>query len=344
MYREIKKTILCGLFIVVTICSLSKSGQQSSNSLTIEAQPKITKGFPFVIKATVEGNLNFSYLSIFEEFLPIRAHLISKSNGKEFVVASYRLPLDAYGDPTPRINPYPTLTVPTGKKYTMLFDLWSLSPHLTTMTALADVPAGKYSIYIELASEEQPEEWWAVGYMVKQKSNTIDIELVEPTEQEKQYIKKVRDSVDLGNFKDGVSWSRILQFRKKIPTEGLASLSDISKEQISFHKLLADVNISDEKTHNKSIKDVNDAKLPKFFEPERQLLLLELKDNPAKEQANLIQKYPQMEGMVNRIDSEKKPFLYYKELELQWNIKVIRPNKPNEPNKPAEPNKPNRQN
>jgi hypothetical protein len=341
MYQSLKQTLICGLIVVVMICSLSKSGQQSNNSLTIEAQSKVTKGFPLVIKVTVEGALNFSYLSLFEKYLPIRAHLTLKSDGKEFVIISHRDSMEGFWDGPPDAFPPEILTVPPGKKYTMFFDLWSLSPELTTMTALADIPAGKYSIYIEMFSEdpEQRVAWRAGGQMVRQKSNTIDIELVEPTEQERQYIQKVRESVvnKIGRFREGVSWSRILQFRQTIPNEGLAYLSNISKEQISFHKLLADVNIADENLRNKSIKDVNDAKLPKFFEPERQLLLLELKGNPAKERANLIQKYPQMEGMVNRIDSEKKPLLYYKEFEVKY---LKGQNKSNEPTKPAEPNKP----
>jgi hypothetical protein len=343
MYYEIRKLIICGLFIVAMICSLSRSGQQSNNSITIEAQPKVTNGFPVVIKVTVEGTLDFHYLSLFEEFLSVRAHLTSKSDGKEFVIISHRTSMEGFWDGPPDAFPPEILTVPSGKKYTMLFDLWSLSPELTTMTALADVPAGKYSIYIELPLEKSQRSSLGkrrVLSTVIQKSDTIDIELVEPTEQEKQYIQKACESIDrVGWSRWGLNWSMILQFRKKIPSDGLASLSDISKAQISFHKLLADVNISDEKTRNKSIKDVNDAKLPKFFEPERQLLLLELKGNPAKERANLIQKYPQMEGMVNRIDSEKQPLLYYKELELEYSKNS---QKKIDPNKPAEPNKPNR--
>ena len=191
-------------------------------------------------------------------------------------------------------------------------------------------PAGQYSIHIEFNPVY-------AQILEKIKSDSIDLELVEPTNKEQQYIQKVRESGLSVSFRDGVSWVKVLRRRAEIPSV-VSSLTQISKDQISFHKLISDVNIADEQSRNESIQEVNEATLPEFFEPERQLLLLELKGNPGKEREDLLQKYPQLQGMVEELNDGKKPFLSNKERSLE-RAKLRRQSA--EQKNPVVPSKPN---
>jgi hypothetical protein len=96
-----------------------------------------------------------------------------------------------------------------------------------------------------------------------------------------------------------------------IPHEGLSSLTQVSKDQISFHKLLSEVYLAGEQSKSKSIKDANDAQLPNFFEPERQLLLFELKGKPADERESLLKQYPQLKGSIEKLEAGQNVFLRY---------------------------------
>jgi|WetSurMetagenome_2_1015567.scaffolds.fasta_scaffold81712_1 hypothetical protein len=354
MYPKMKNLIISSIVIAVT-SGLSLAQQDQNNAIILETLPKATKGFPVVLKVTIQGPQIVYNFSIYEYDIPITIYLTSKSDGKEYIIKSYSR-REARGsspggvtiDLTDKV--WPPLQIPTGQKYSTIFDIWSLHPKLWTDTCLSDVPSGKYSLSIELESEDvnaireqmaalraRGVGFGAVIEKPKIKSNSIDLELIEPTEQEKKFIQKIQDlEKNLGevNSKIKVSWVTVLRSSGiGISDNDISTLTQVSKDQISFHKLLADVNVSDEKARNKSIKDVNNAKLPKFFEPEQQLLLFELKDNPAGERENIIKKYPDLKGNMEKLKPGDKVLLRFH----------LQTDGTREPNKPAEPNKPNRQ-
>lgn len=353
MYRNVQKLVIC-LIVFITTSGLSTAVQDPDYAIKLEAMPKITKGFPFVIKVILKGPQKIKYLSIFNEHIPITVSLKSKSDGKEFVIKSRRTffgeatTLDGmHIDVSDEIDP--PVEIPEGQKYTMLFDLWSLLPYSDLDTALSDVPTGKYNLFIEFDSayplpiegetmkevQNQNIRGFGGGISTKQyikkitKSNSIAFELIEPTDKEKQCIEKTRV---LGNTlgsvinKVGVNWAKLLCTVTIFPEDDISALTQISKDQISLHKLISDVNIIDTISRNKSIKDVNDAKLPKIFEPERQLLLLELKGNPSIERNRIIKEYPNYKWNIES-GLDGKRFLRYKMTQ-----KTSTQRKPNSPN------------
>lgn len=315
---HLKNLIAFGMIALVINSLNAIADQKPVSPVTLESFPKATIGFPVVVKMNVEGAHTVSYTTIFDKDFCITVHFISKSDGKIFSINSYRSIARLYfstrggGISREEIRGVPALVVPKEQKYTMMLDIWSLSPRDTNGTCLADIPAGKYSMFIEFlgvpAGERNIDN---APYTDKLNTNSIDIEIIEPTEQEKQFIKNIHDSNAHVSLRDGVSWVEVLRQEAIIPNEGMTSLTQVSKDQISFHKLISDVNLSDENSRNKSIKDVNDAILPNIFEPERQLLLLELKENPLEEHKRLLQKYPQMTGLIERLDLGEG-FLRYK--------------------------------
>ena len=134
MYQKLKKIIIVESIIITLICSLAMSEQLPTKNVTLSVLPKVTKGFPVVIKIIAQGPLKVYNLSIFDEGIPITVYLASKSDGKEYIIKSYQN-FEAIGsirsggpmmDLTYLVRP--PINVPKGKKYTMLFDLWSLSP------------------------------------------------------------------------------------------------------------------------------------------------------------------------------------------------------------------------
>ena len=317
MSRNIKYFTIFLLIIPITT-GLSTAQQEPNNLIIIEALPKATKGFPVVMKVTIKGPQTTPFLSIFYDDLPVTVYLISQSDGKEYVIQSHRrreavggYPGGGLMDLTDKIDP--PFKVPEKQKYTMMFDLWSVSPGLTTETFLSDVPPGKYNVFMEFnfssrysprytpdnidISQDYLSNMIAVQKPVK--SNTIELELIEPTEQEKKFIQKIRENRMVGS-KAGVNWTQIFLRRIVISDVEMLTLTQISKEQISFHQLLSKVDITEEQSRSRSIKDVNNASLPKFFEPEQKLLLVELKGNKAEDRELLFQEFPQLRGMTER--------------------------------------------
>ena len=281
MVKKYRNLIICVIAIIALVYSLAMSEQLPNNRIAIESMPKLTKGFPSIIKISIKGPLAVPYITLMDEQIPITVHIISKSDGKEFVIESFRsitehLMSNREGNQTiGRIVQPPTISVPEGKEYTMLFDLWSILPNLWTDTCLSDVPAGQYSIYIEFNKKNlQLYSSYRVFDSNNQqileilKSNSIDVELIDPTDQEKQFIKTIQ-GLGRVNHKVGINWIMVLNKEISIPNDKMSLVTGYAREQIALDKLISDVNIATQEARNKSINDVTIAKLPTFFEPER---------------------------------------------------------------------------
>ena len=99
-----------------------------------------------------------------------------------------------------------------------------------------------------------------------------------------------------------------------VTDKSISTLSEVSKEQISFHKLLSNIDISDNESRVKSLKIINDTTLPKLFEPERQLLLFDLKGKPADEREILLKRYPNYKWNIENDYQEKVLLQFHKRL------------------------------
>lgn len=320
MNRIMKNLIIYSVVMTIS-SSLLLAQQEPNNAITLEALPKAVKGFPLVFKVTIQGKQEVSSLSIIDNDNPVTIHFKSDSDINEYTIKSFRID---YGVAT--IQSKHKLLIPEAQKCTMMFDAWALYVGNGKQTSLYDIPPGKYSVFVELKTinptlqiwnrlsadqkREIEESGWKDYIPVFEptmSSNTIALELIEPSEQETQFIKKMRkNSGEV--YRDGVNWSAFLRRNIQIPGDNMSTLTDVSREQISFHKLISEVNIADEQSLVKSIDEVKNATLPGFFEPERQLLLLELKGNPAKERDNFLKKYPELKWRVEQLDSGKSIF------------------------------------
>jgi hypothetical protein len=361
MCRTIKNYVIFGIIVIVATACFSIAQQEPNNAVTIKAMPKAIKGFPLVIKVILKGPQKVKYLSINENGIPITVYLKSKFDGNEYVIKSERTSSyeatysnGTHIDVSDEMDP--PVEILYGQKYTMMFDLWSLSARPGTETTLSDVPPGKYMVSVEIETadrlslrvgklnEEQKKALKEKGFDVsslmepKMKSNPIDIELIEPSDNEKQFIEIIR-KFRIGRVKGGVSWVEVLRSGIVIPNDEISNLTQTSKDQLSFHKLISDVNIVDEKLRKKSIEEVNSASLPEFFESERQLLLLELKGNHAAERQNFLKNHSDLKWYVDKFDSGNAIFLGYKEMalrkkKLKEQEQLLLPQEPNSQNEP----------
>jgi hypothetical protein len=329
----------------ITITSGVSFAQWDTNKfIRIEALPKVVKGFPVIIKVIIKGPQIIHGFSIYDNDIPIKVYLISKSDGREYVIKSQRSNHGFFENYI-----LPPLEIPDGKQYTMMFDLWSLSPYLWTDTSLYDIPPAKYKLFLELqlpgsfaanhdnVTKEDLLKINGISNIIETllhpsktlKSNIIDIELIEPTKKENDFLRKVIKSCSKYylSSKEKTDWSEFLQKNINITDEDMQTLSKVSEDQISLHKLISDVNIADEKSRSKSIIDVNNAKLPRFFEPERQLLLLALKGESPEERKYFLIKYPELLLHIDRFDSNEIHFLVGKEIKsLIIEAKKYKPN------------------
>ena len=192
----------------------------------------------------------------------------------------------------------------------MILDLWSLIPASGSKLSLADIEPGKYTIAIQpdikppsvidlkdlFPEKEYMVEDVLIGKLdfskfYTKKSNAVDLELIEPTRQERRYLQNIQ-MLGKVTYGDDVSWVEVLRKRIVIPQEGNSYLTQVSREQVSFHQLLSNVDVTDAQSKAMSIPDVNSASLPEYFEPERQLILFELRGKPDDERDWLLKNYP----------------------------------------------------
>ena len=276
--------------------------------MNIQGLPTATKGFPYILKITVDGPGTIPTATIYDDTLPIRVTLdavgtsrtyaMSSSKGMDIVITTpegERRDTDNQGMwQTP---------VERGKQQSILVDLASIRPEVGRGTLFDDVEPGEYDVAVSLPGDAT-------------RSNTIRVRVVAPTAAEQEFLAEVLQQGPFSLGK-GVNWSKALRSRVHLPNEKWDRLNPTTKEQTAFHRLLADLNAPDKTLGPDDENTVKAAALPKFLKPERECLLYEVtvaatgKRDEA-EASRLTKQYPDLEWRLHDIQTGKKDFLRYK--------------------------------
>lgn len=184
----------------------------------------------------------------------------------------------------------------------MLLDLASLRPELGKGTILDDIPPGEYKVSILFPFS-------------KETSNTIEIELIQPTEDELKFLGKVQ-KLGVVTIRSFVNWNKASRDRLVIPDDYILPLSVEAKNQLGFHLLLSKVlraeNSLTEKERGIQVQD--------YLSLEKECLLLECDDffgnsqGVAEKKKLFLEEHPELKWRLDRRASDflrfsKKKFL-----------------------------------
>ena len=266
-------------WIVIVLFFCSCAGTQDSDGLggangagermlLLQAESRVVKGFPVILRITARGPQRVPKLTLFSGTGEVRVRLVSTGTGTEYVISSTggmdTTVKDEDGERRDDIARNMRLaSVGTNEERTMLLDLFSLRPEIGRGTILDQVPPGKYKVSVRFPSSGQ-------------ESNSVDLEMVAPTDKEKEFLAQV---VKLGRTVrcgSGVHWCRIFEQRVRIPKDSMDELTETAKRQLAFHVLLSDALLSDAKTEALPTAQMKDAAVPEYLEPEKRFLLFEL--------------------------------------------------------------------
>jgi hypothetical protein len=190
--------------------------------------------------------------------------------------------------------------VSAGTRRSILLDLSSLRPEKSFpgWTVLADVPPGEYEVKVSI-----PE--------VNAQAATFRMNIIAPTQDEQQFLSDMKkDNLGLRNE---IAWNRVLGSDTPFPRATWDRLSQRTKDQTAFHRLLADLNVSNTSFGTNDLSTIATTPLPKFIEPERDCLLYEVTiatgKNDEAEASKLMKQYPDLEWRLQDIKTDKKSFL-----------------------------------
>lgn len=275
--------------------------------MSIQGLPTATKGFPYILKITLDGPGIIPTATLYDETLPIRVTLDAVGTGRTYAMSSSK-GMDVVIT-TPEGERRDTdnqgmwqMPVERGKQQSILVDLASIRPELGRGTLFDDVEPGEYDIAVTLPGNAM-------------RSKTIRVRVVVPDAAEQQFLAEVLKQGPFSLAK-GVNWSKALRSRVRIPADKWDRLSAATKEQTAFHRLLADLNAPDKTLGPDDENTVKTTPLPKFLEPEKDCLLYEVAVATGKsdtsEAARLMRQYPDLEWRLRDIQIGKKDFLRYK--------------------------------
>lgn len=286
--------------------------ETSANKAQVELQglSTATKGFPYILKVTLDGPGSIPSATLFDETLPIRVTFVAVDAGRTYALSSSKgmdIVITTQGGERRDSNNQGMWQrhVERGKQQSVLVDLASIRPELGRGTIFYDLEPGQYDVTVTLPGDPVP-------------SNTIRVRVVAPDTAEQQFLANIlkQGSFSLGK---GVNWSRVLRNRVRLPADEWDPLSSATKEQTAFHKLLADLNASDKTLAPDDENKVKMAPLPKFLEPERECLLHEVTvaatgQRDEAEASRLMKQYPDLEWRLQDLQAGKKDFLRFKKL------------------------------
>lgn len=241
----------------------STTNELVRGSVCIRTQEKITKGFPCILKVSATGPLEVPKLSLFEEVADITVRLMSITNGSEYIISSScGMDMVAYGplgerrDDIARKMCY--ISVDETMTNSMLFDIYSLRPELGSGIILDAVPAGKYTMSIECSSDSI-------------RSNSVIVELLEPTEEERHILDDIRERGTLLSRGMGVNWSKALRENTDLSIDTKKLRKD-TLFQLQFHLFLSSI-VTDKMTLPLGDKEIP---VPEYLKSEKEFLFLEL--------------------------------------------------------------------
>lgn len=231
--------------------------------LVIETDRKVIKGFPLIIRVTAHGPQQVPRLSIFDEIAYVNVIFVSKEYDVSYIISSTRSQEIIVMAPDGRRNQTASqrmfeVSLKVGERRTMLLDVSSLRPELGKGKIFDGIQPGQYELLVEFPSS---------GI----KSNAIDVEVISPSNKEKEYLHKVQSSGFLKRG-EGVNWSKLLRDRLPMPENKIRKIGVDAQNQLRFHELLSRALRSEIRTS----KDAQLLEVQEYLRPERDLLLMEL--------------------------------------------------------------------
>jgi hypothetical protein len=195
--------------------------------LFIETLPVYVKGFPMIFKLKCLGEQSVPLITIFEQTAEIKVNFSQRGgdSNKVYTIVSYnpaieieRITKDGFtapGDPKDF-----RICVPSGEQYDVLLDIASLRGTKNAAT-IESILAGSYSVYV-------------VFPFSGTKSETVDIEICSPSEEEEEFLRLLAERNTLRR-----SWSMRLITRDNFTELKWNVLGDAARSQIAFHAMLA---------------------------------------------------------------------------------------------------------
>jgi hypothetical protein len=302
------------------LCGEEKASPNSPSTFII-AEPNVVKGFPVVVKVRARGPQVVPELGIFDEEAQISVVLASKTGGEKYTIASTKgrsmdlRPKEGGGFVSDGTHLF-RVFLPANVERTMIFDLCSLGPegHRKGMY-LHKVPPGEYEVSIRFPDGVT--------------SNTIPMQLLAPSDVERQFLEKTAGPArHRSKFGPLVSWSSFLRAGREITEDDLGKLGEVARSQLQFHVLLSRVIAPESPVKDIRIEPLKSIAVPKYLEPEKEFLFLEMEKasgrRVAEEVNALLQKDPGLRWRVDELSAHGMNLLVAK-FQLEWRRKTRRP-------------------
>jgi len=279
----------------------------SATPVAIRGLPTATKGFPYILKITIYGPGSIPYVTLLDDTLPFRVTFSAVGSGRTYSLSSSKeadtVIITPEGDRLKDGQDMWQMHVERGKQQSILIDLASIRPEIGRGMLFDDLAPGEYDVTVSLSGDNAP-------------SNTLRVNVTAPDVAEQQFLAEV---LQQGPFclGKGVNWSKALRNRIRLQNDKWDRLNSTTKEQIAFHRLLAELNVPDKILGPDDEGKVKTTPLPKFLEPEREYLLHEVaitvsgKRDEA-EAARLMEQYPDLEWRLQDLQTGMKGFIRFK--------------------------------
>jgi hypothetical protein len=243
----------------------------------IETDPNLVLGFPAVVKVRFTGPVCVPDLSINSIFADLAAVFVSKSDGSTFTIQSIgpeqQFLVQFHGG---LVHPQPRWTlIPEGEKRDLIFDLCYLKPRGSAYPNLRQIPPDKYSLYLQFGQGQvHPDDLKRNlhGCRVRlsgMHTKAVPVTLIEPSRKEKEFLQRMKKRYI------SIHYPRALR-QWEIPSEELADVSPTAKRQIGFHLFLSQVLASKTPVGELSVDKLKLIPVPKYLEPEKKAVLLEI--------------------------------------------------------------------
>jgi len=299
--------VIFALVVLLNCFVYADESETVKPALSLETLPRMVKGFPMVLKLTATGKQTVAQMSIFNDKAQIEVVFKTKPPVKEskYVIRSSQeeevIEASREGDrrdPSYRFRMY----VDEGKEVTFLLDLSSLRPvNLNKNIIVDDVPPGKYSIVVSFPFSGMT-------------SNSFDVELIEPSLNEKLFLDKVYKN----KTKIWQKWNRILWENDDVSGLDQSLLGEVAKLQLAFHILLSKVLSYKEPLDKDLVESIERSDVPNNLQPEKTFLAWEVAKSidisflsPEKEKA-FFDENPGLKWRADEVNSGNKSFLRYR--------------------------------
>lgn len=298
--------------------------------LVLQAPDEIIRDYPIPLRVTVPGPAEVERLSLSESAGTLQLMLQSEENGARYAFTmTSRAAIDDSG---PMIGGSVVMTgsrwyyerIAADRTISLLFDADSLWPKDDQWPRLSRLPPGRYRATVVVPRARRDP---TTSEDIALTSQEVSFLLRDPAVSDQDFLERVQKDPRLKHTRRlGISWVNVLEWGIDLALFQPEAVSVQARRQMGLHELMSRFLSGHAPVSPQAIEEVRSLPVLPYLEPERDLLLIELRRATdlagPEELTEFLGRHPDIARRIENIKGRDSGFVAEIKRQAEWRERV----------------------